>query len=237
MIHPSQIFTPTQSRQAEAPKLKIEDLKNWRDSDLLDLVELICELVQSEDWKNNSQSLLERAQELRLPCSLTLLLLNSLNRLERILITNDAPATEQVMRDMPNVTALARELGLGGVFTKEVQAIWQGTKAPKPIGQPSTQQVNESKSTQPEMRPIAQVQEYAPTECRITTTQTPNGRQWKIGGQLIAEVEKTQLGHIGKMFSGSFCNPTRPYREYESAATQCREYTEGVLKMLKTIPR
>ena len=237
MNHPSQIFTPTQSRQVEAPKPKIEDLKNWRESDMLDLVELISELVKSEDWKNNSQSLLERAQELRLPCSLTLLLLNSLNRLERILITNDAPATEQVMREMPNVTALARELGLGGVFTKEVQAIWQGTKAPKPIEQPSTQQVNEAKPTQPEMRPVAQVQEYAAVECRITTTQTPNGRQWKIGGQLIAEVEKTPLGHIGKMFSGSFCNPTRPYREYESAATQCREYTDGVLKMLKTIPR
>jgi hypothetical protein len=237
MIHPTQLFTPIKSPPIESPKGKLEDLKNWREGDLLDLVELICELVQSEDWQKNPLAVHEIGNELRLPSSLTTLLLNSLNRLERILITKEVDTIGAIASEMPNVTELAKCLGLGGVFTKEVEAIWQGTKPTKPIAQAPIVTNESEPPTQLPIARIVEVQAYASMECRITTNQTGTGRQWKIGGQLIAEVELTTLGHVGRMFSGSFSNQTRPYREYESAATQCREYTEGVLKLLKTIPR
>ena len=239
MNHPTQlnIFTQGQSPRElkiELPKPRIADFKHWREGDLLDMVELTCELVKSDEYRDNPQQLLSIADELQLPCSLTTLLLNSIGRIENLFqLTMNEERFSLEVREIPNTAQLARHLGLGGVFTREVEAIWEGQK-PKPQ---SVQELKNEAAKPVSVPVVQQPQEYAPIECRITTNQTATGRQWKIGGQLIAEVELTQLGHIGKMYSGQFCNPTRPYRDYEPAATQCRQHTEGILKFLKTIPR
>ena len=197
---------------------------------------MTCELIKSDEYRDNPQQLLSIADELQLPCSLTTLLLNSLGRLEVLLkVSLNEERFSLECKTLPNVAELARHIGLGGVFTREVDAIWQGHKPAKPI-------VQETKPEPPQPVKVPVVVEQ-PDESKyftavIKTNQTLTGRQWTIGGQLIAEVVFMDgIGHVGKLYSGTHVTPLKPYREYEPAATQCRAHTEGILKFLKTIPR
>lgn len=241
MNHPTQlnIFTQGQSKRelkTELPKPRIADFRYWREGDLFDMVEMTCELVKSDEYRDNPQQLLSIADELQLPCSLTTLLLNSLGRIENLFqLTMNEERFSLEVREIPNTAALARHLGLGGVFTREVDAIWEGKRPVKPIVQESKQD-----TPQPVKMPavVESTDESQFSTAKITTNQTPSGRQWKIGGQLIAEVVFVDgIGHVGKLYAGTHVTPLKPYREYATAAEQCRSYTEGILKFIKTIPK
>jgi len=239
MQHPSQlnIFAQPQTNKAEIPKPKLEDFSHWREGDLLDLLELICTLMQSDEWQSqgNTRMLMQRSLECNLPSSITTMLLNTLPKLESLLglQVNDCEFKPDATQ-LPNVASLAKWCGLGGVFTKEVDAIWKG-KAEALPAMPTIEQPQEIEQLQAPKTTIEQPQYF---EARITTNVIADGRQWKIGGQLISEVlHYPGLGHVGKLYSGDFVTQTKPYREYEPAATQCRNHVEGILKFLKTIPR
>jgi hypothetical protein len=237
MTHPSQltIFHPIRKMEVVELKPTITDLKDWRKSDLLDLLELVCTLVQSDEWKADAQSLHHLANELRLPASLITLVLNSIGRLEELLgIDRSTQELKVDGKHFPNVTALATHCGLGGVFTKDVEAIWKPVEEVKPLPDPLEPEPGEEQPRPMPMQPT----DYLPSECKITTNPMESGRQWKIAGQLISEVEHIAgLGHVGRLYSGSHVTPLKPYHDYEPAATQCRAHAEGVLKFLKTIPR
>lgn len=240
MNHPSQlnIFTAGQPKQikVELPRPRIADFKYWRDGDLLDMVELTCELLKSDEYRDNPQQLLDMANGLQLPCSLTTLLLNSIGRIEHLFqLTMNEERFSLEVREIPNTAALARHLGLGGVFSREIDAIWNG----KPVAKSSVQEIKLDAPQPAEMPTVHESPDESQySTAKITTNQTLTGRQWKIGSQLIAEVVLIDgIGHVGKLYAGSHVTPLKPYREYATAADQCRSYTEGILKFIKTIPK
>src|SRR5690349_24300708 len=141
MKHQSQlnIFAEPPTNKAEIPKPKLEDFAHWREGDLLDLLELVCELMQSDEWKRdgNTRALMNHSLECNLPSSITTMLLNTLPKLERLLglQVNDGELKPDATR-LPNIAALAKWCGLGGVFTREVDVIWNGKAEALPIEEP-----------------------------------------------------------------------------------------------------
>lgn len=242
MIHPSQleIFAPRNEAKlsiAQDHVDSLDDLKHWRDMDLLQLLDLVCSLMRSKEWQEQgtTRMLLEGSLQCDLPSSLTMMLLNTLPRLEGLLGLNsdgcnsvDAQAIE-----LPSVAMLASQCGLGGVFTKDVAAIWKGAARPKTV----TELVQVVEPVH-EIKPVPVTEQTKPAaDLAITTNTIPNGRQWKIKGVVVSEVVNIQgLGQIGTFHAGSFQFKTKGYSDYSMAADQCRAYVEGVLKLLKTLP-
>lgn len=243
MIHPSQLEIFTQRNEAKLSIAQdhvdsLDDLKHWRDMDLLQLLDLVCTLMRSKEWQEQgtTRMLLEGSLQCDLPSSLTMMLLNTLPRLEGLLGLNSdiCNSVNDQAIELPSVAMLAAQCGLGGVFTKDVAAIWKGSARPKP-----TTELVQVVETLPEIKPlpVAEQPKQLPSDLAITTNTIPNGRQWKIKGVVVSEVVNIQgLGQIGTFHAGSFQFKTKAYSEYSMAADQCRAYVEGVLKMLKTLP-
>ena len=242
MIHPSQleIFTPRNEAKLSIARDhvdSIDDLKHWRDMDLLQLLDLVCNLMRSKEWQEQgtTRMLLEGSLQCDLPSSLTMMLLNTLPRLEGLLGLNSDSNNSVYAQaiELPSVAMLAAQCGLGGVFTKDVAAIWKEAAKPKP-----TTELVQVVEPLPEIKPVPVVEQTKPAaDLAITTNTIPNGRQWKIKGVVVSEVVNIQgLGQIGTFHAGSFQFKTKGYSDYSMAADQCRSYVEGVLKMLKTLP-
>ena len=213
---------------------------------MLELIELFADLVKSDEWQaqGTTQMLLGGALDCDLPSSLTMLLLNTLPRLERLLgLQKQDQHFEPNATSLANVAALAMHCGLGGVFTKEVDAIWGGPERepkhikpmnPAPKQKPETANEAKLEAKQEGPTPIAN----AASTLAITTNVIADGRQWKIAGTLVSEVREVQgLGHVGTFYAGSFQFKTRAYSSADLAIHQCRDHVEGVLKMLKIMPR
>ena len=247
MIHPSQleIFQPRNEAKLEIARDhrdSLDDIKHWRDMDLLQLLDLFCRLMQSDEWKEQgtTRMLLEGSLQCDLPSSLAMMLLNTLPRLEGLLrLDSDAPNIDAQAVELPNVAMLAAQCGLGGVFTKEIHSIWKGASRPKPVTE-LVQMPEKVVNVDPDPVPVslpATEQTKPAADIAITTNTVPNGRQWKIKGIVISEVVSIQgLGNVGTFHAGAFQFKTKGYSEYSMAADQCRSYVEGVLKMLKTLP-
>lgn len=239
MRHPSDLnlFTqPSAKLEIIHEQPTISDLKDWRKGDLLDLLELVCAIVKSDQYQNDPQMILDQAHAIPLPTTLATLLLNTLPRLERLLRVQHDTEFKVDGSGLPNCAELAKWIGLGGVFTRELQAILKPVEPRMEETAPTPQPVTEAPAKAVESLSMTEAQ-YS-TLCITTNKHGMEGRQWKIAGNLIAEVTQVNgLGFVGKLYSGDHVTPLKPYRDYEPAATQCRAHAEGVLKLLKTIPR
>lgn len=245
MRHPSEIFKPVESERIRIEAHSINDLKSWRDGDIVDLLLDMLRIMQDDEWKSQNMldAVLSRSIELRLPSSITTLMLNTIPRLKQAI---DRTANEpmslidvQLTKGLIDVKQLAVELGMSEIIAKQLpQNETQETSHSAVVAPPSP--TEQHRATNQEEFSYAPTSATAlPVHLAITTNQSgDHGRQWKIGGQLIAEVVFIEgIGFIGRRYSGDERIDTRPYREASSPMQQCRAYTEGILKLVRTLPR
>jgi len=229
-----------ESNKTDSPKPPMTSFSQWRQYDMIELLEFLSDWIRNG---NNTVEVLQKSISDNLPCSIATLMLNSIRPIQNIIESEKSKEGNKSKADeLPSIATLASQCGLGGIFTKDIESIWRPSKAVKPdiapiIPEEQTKSitvpnnVNQSQEPEQDNKPLHE-------SIIIKVNSIPNGKQWKIGGQLIAEYRYIPgIGHIGNFHAGNFKFQTRGYNEASMALNQCRSFAEGVLKLLKTIPR